>query len=255
MLLSIALVIVGGVLALAGSPADESRLSLERHPLPPGEGLRVWLEVLVDGRPLPTIWHEGRIYLPVPKLGTEYELRVWNHGPRRITAIVAVDGLSVISGQSASEADPGYIVAPGSSIQIKGWRRNLDTVAAFRFTEREDSYAYRMGRAENIGVIGLIAIEEMHRWPPLLRDYQARPALGAKRAAEVGGTGTGYGRDVDSPIVLVPFVRSANKRTITIYYDTVDALRRAGVPVEGRFPTPFPGDLKFAPPPPGYPEK
>jgi hypothetical protein len=50
----------------------------------------------------------------------------------------------------------------------------------------------------------------------------------------------------------VPFVRSANRRAITYLYDTEEALRRAGVPVDiAPLPDPFPGE-EFAPPPLGY---
>jgi hypothetical protein len=181
----------------------------------------------------------------------EYEIRVSNHGPRRITAIVSVDGLSVINGRPASEAHPGYIVEPGGSVLIKGWRRDRDTVAAFSFEDRAQSYASRVGRPENIGVIGLIAIEEM-TWSPRLpledKESFAPAARGA--LAELGGTGTGYGRDLDSRVYYVPFLRSSHKRTITMYYDTVAALRQAGVPVDSPMPIPFPGDPEFVPPPP-----
>jgi hypothetical protein len=181
----------------------------------------------------------------------EYEIRVWNHGPRRIAAVVSVDGLSVMNGQPAAESQPGYIVAPHSQVVIKGWRRDMDVVAAFSFVDREKSYAALTGRPENIGVIGLVAIEELGPTPrPLLEKQDARFALPGRR--QVGSIGTEYGRPVDSRIYYVPFVRSAHKRSITIYYDTVDALRRAGVPVDGSLPLPFPKDSEFVPPPPGY---
>jgi hypothetical protein len=215
-------------------------------------GMSVGMEILIEGQPLRTVQYAGRTYLPVPRWGTEYEIRVRNDGPRRVLAIVSVDGLSVINGKPASEAQTGYIVAARDSIRIKGWRRNLETVAAFSFEERDKSYASRVGRPENIGVIGLLAIEEME-WRPRLgleREDFAAPA--AKRASgAVGDTGTGYGRDIDSPAYYVPFARSANKQTITLYYDIEEALRRAGVPVDGPFPVPFPGDTEFTPPPPG----
>jgi hypothetical protein len=66
----------------------------------PKPGLtRVALDILVDGRPLPTIHHAGKTYLPVPRLGEEYQIRVWNHDPRRVAAVGSVDGLSVITGR------------------------------------------------------------------------------------------------------------------------------------------------------------
>jgi hypothetical protein len=232
----------------APGPAERGKQQFVRPPWP--VAMNVALDVLVDGKPLPTVRYRGKTYLPVPREGMPYELRVWNHGPRRIAAVLSVDGLSVINGKPASESDPGYVVAPYSSIVIKGWRRNMDTVAAFRFVERGKSYAALTGRPENIGVIGLVAFEEAGGPPYLGREKHAGPAPEAARRA-VGSIGTEYGRELDSRIYYVPFVRSTNRRAITLYYDTVDALRRAGVPVDER-PVPFPADSEFAPPPPGY---
>jgi hypothetical protein len=238
--------VLGALLSAAAASAAEL---YTEYAVPPRDGMRVGLEVLVDGRPLPTVQHRGNTYLPVPRLGVEYDVRVWNHGPRRIAAVVSVDGLSVISGKPASETSTGYLVDPRSSILVKGWRRDLGTVAAFSFEEREKSYAHLMGHPENVGVIGLIAVEEQVWWSrPLPEEKKDAGPPSARAFGEVGGTGTGYGRDLDSPAVRVPFVRSGNKRTVTIYYDTAQALRRAGVPVDG--PVPFPGDGEFAPPPP-----
>jgi hypothetical protein len=213
---------------------------------------RVAMDILVDGRPLPTVQHAGKTYLPVPRMEEEYQIRVWNHGPRRVAAVVSVDGLSVITGQPASENGPGYLVTPYDHILIKGWRRSLDNVAAFRFVERDKSYASLMGKPENIGVIGLVAFEEqvIHPLPQLERRDAAAAAKGFR--TEVGNIGTEYGREIDSRAYYVPFLRSSHKQTITLYYDTVAALRAAGVPVDRPVPVPFPGDFKFAPPPPGY---
>jgi len=222
-----------------------------RHPL--GE-MQVSLDIVVAGRTLSTIQYAGRTYLPVPEVGAEYQIRVWNHGPRRITAIVSVDGLSVITGKPASEAGPGYIVAPHNSVLIEGWRRDLDRVAAFRFVPRDKSYADLMGRPEDVGVIGLVAFEELVRVPhPMLQEKDT--AAPRKALSGLGSIGTEYGRTIDSQVYLVPFVRSANKQTVTLYYDTVEALHRMGVPVDRPWPVPFPGDSRFAPPPPGSGEK
>ena len=68
-------------------------------------------------------------------------------------------------------------------------------------------------------------------------------------AADLRGTGTGWGRDIDSRVYQVPFVRSANRRTVTIYYDTAANLRRIGVPVDIGYPTPFPVEPEYCPPP------
>jgi hypothetical protein len=223
--------------------------------LPKPGMMRVAMDILVDGRALTTAQHAGKTYLPVPRMGEEYQIRVWNHGPRRVAAVGSVDGLSVITGLPASENDPGYIIAPYSHILIKGWRRSLDNVAAIRFVERDKSYASLMGKPENVGVIGLVAFEEriVHPLPQLERKGSAPAAKGFR--TEVGSIGTEYGREIDSRAYYVPFLRSGNKQTIALYYDTVEALRAAGVPVDRPLPVPFPGDFQFAPPPPGYREK
>jgi hypothetical protein len=241
--------------------AKLSRAQLTSRPIgpefapPPGE-MRVGLDVLVDGRPLATLEYAGKTYLPVPRIGEEYQIRVWNHGPRRIAAVVSVDGLSVINGRPASESGPGYVVAPYTSVDIKGWRRSLETVAAFRFVEPDRSYAGRLGRRENIGVIGLVAIEEQVWRPrPRLEKQEPTPSAANRALGRAGSLGTEYGRDVDSRAYYVPFVRSANRRRITLYYDTAAALRAAGVPVDQPSPQPFPADNEFAPPPPGYRSK
>jgi hypothetical protein len=197
--------------------------------------LAVSLEVLVGGRPLPTIEHRGQTYLPV-RLGEEYQIRVRNHGPRRITAVVSVDGISVITRRPASAADRGYIVFPRGHIVIKGWRRDEDTVRAFRFVDREESVAGRTGLPLPIGVIRLLAIEERAWRPgPFLEE---KGGAGKARVARAGSVGTGSGREIDSRVYEVPFVRSANRRTLTIHYDTPEALRRLGVPVDDFLPLP-----------------
>ena len=257
------LVAVAGLLSLgcvasAQAPAGEKpRDALAAEIVPPHwDTMRVGMDILTDGKPMRTLYHQGKTYLPVPRHGLEYQIRVWNHGPRRVVAIASVDGLTVHNGRPASEDHPVYIVAPRSHIVIKGWRRDKDSVAAFSFEERDKSYASQVGRPENIGVLGLIAIEEMTARPrpqPMEKraagpETAARDSL--KEPGTVGGTGTGYGREIDSRIYYVPFVRSANKRTITMYYDTVENLRRAGVPVNRPMPVPFPADGEFVPPPP-----
>ncbi len=144
----------------------------------------------------------------------------------------------------------GYLVDSNSNIVIKGWRHDKETVAAFTFENQKNSYAYLRGYRENIGVIGLIAIEEQTYWPHPRAEF-SRGGMTPSKALDsaVGGTGTGWGRDMGSGVSYVPFVRSNNRRTVTIYYDTEEALRRIGVPIDGSYPKPFPADTEFCPPP------
>ena len=220
--------------------------------VPRPDRMRVGLDVLVDGEPLRTITHRGRIYLPVPRMGAEYQIRVWNHGPRRISAIVSVDGLSVINGRAASEASPGYIVSPRRSILIKGWRRSLDQVAAFHFVDREDSYAARTGRPENVGVIGLLAFEEQVPLPLLREEKGARSAGGevvARKSGEHRHRLRARDRFPRRLCAVCPQREPAYHHPLLRHGG---ALRKAGELEEPPMPIPFPDSQEFAPPPPGY---
>jgi hypothetical protein len=60
----------------------------------------------------------------------------------------------------------GYIVSPFSTVEIDGFRRSLDTVAAFRFGTVRDSYAAKKGTDRNVGVVGVAFFHERgSRWP------------------------------------------------------------------------------------------
>jgi hypothetical protein len=71
-----------------------------------------------------------------------------------------VDGLDVINSQTGSFANRGYIVSPFSTVEIDGFRRSLDTVAAFRFGSVHGSYATKKDDDRNVGVIGVALFHE-----------------------------------------------------------------------------------------------
>jgi hypothetical protein len=221
----------------SGTTDNDSTPTASKCSLPPVGSVHVSVDVLVDGKPVGLISHGGRLYLAVPRMGAEYAIRVNNRSARRITAVVSVDGLSVITKEPASDLQPGYVVDPYAETVIKGWRHDLDTVAAFTFEERENGFAYRLGQRDNIGVIGLVAIEEYEPDPrPVLRKETPVAAQGGEGV--LGTASTGSGRNVDSGVIAMPFVRGTNKRTVTIYYETPAALRSIGVPVEKTYLNP-----------------
>lgn len=221
----------------SGTTDNDSAPTAFRCSLPPVGSVHVSVDVLVDGKPVGLISHEGRLYLEVPRMGAEYAIRVNNRSAHRITAVVSVDGLSVITKEPASDLQSGYVIDPYADAVIKGWRRDLDTVAAFTFEERENGFAYRLGQRDTIGVLGLVAIEEYEPDPrPVLRIET--PVAAQRGEGLLGTASTGSGRSVDSGVIAVPFVRGTNKHTVTIYYDTPAALRLIGVPVERTYLNP-----------------
>ena len=107
-----------------------------------------------ENRPLPVYRHEGRYYV-VGKPGNEYQIRVRNRTGAEILAVVSVDGVNAVSGETANWEQTGYVLSPYQGYDIKGWRKSLQRVAAFFFTQHENSYAARTGRPDNVGVIGV----------------------------------------------------------------------------------------------------
>jgi hypothetical protein len=92
--------------------------------------------------------------------GLAYRIGIENHARERFEAVASVDGLDVMDGSEAGFEQRGYVVEPFTSMVVEGWRTSEDTVAAFRFSEIEDSYAERTGRARNVGVVGVAFFRE-----------------------------------------------------------------------------------------------
>lgn len=132
------------------------------------------LEVLINGRPAKEYYKDGRAFIE-GREGTQYTLKFRNNSGKRVLAVFSVDGIEVIEGKVASEYQGGYIIDPYSSIEVKGYRIDEDSVAAFRFAKTHKSYSNTVGGASfneerqvteyvktthNNGVIGVRVFEE-----------------------------------------------------------------------------------------------
>lgn len=228
-----------------------------------------------SGRALPVYWHEGRAYVAGTP-GHEYQVRVHNRRGEDLLAVVSVDGVNVLSGESASASQGGYVVGAWSRVDIKGWRKSLGETASFYFTSLGDSYAARTGRPDDVGVIGVALFQRAPPAPPPVaevapheRDADARreraqsgianqakshapppPAApsSAGPAARAEPLGTGHGRREESPVRYVEFERATREpvETVAIRYDSYANLVAMGViPTYGRRPEPraFPGSF------------
>ena len=220
--------------------------------------------------------------------GHEYAIRIRNETSRRILAVTSVDGVNVVTGETAAPEQSGYVIEAGGSVEIAGWRRSLERTSAFYFTDLGDSYAARTGRPRNVGVIGVAVFHELVR--PMISSFlrdkvlahenegdprvraeradAAAPAAPAQDAARESGRlaaseprqmlsnklGTGFGRDEASLVQRVRFERatSAPAESISIQYDRRDNLIAMGVLPRPRYaqktPDPFPA-MRFVPAP------
>ncbi len=136
-----------------------------------------------NGTALPVYSRNGRSYI-VGTPGHEYAVRIRNCTDGRVLVATSVDGVNVVSGETASPSQTGYVLDPWGSVEITGWRKSMDRTAAFYFTDLGDSYAARTGRPMNVGVIGVAVFQE--KVPPVVwRGYSDR--LSAAQSPESAG--------------------------------------------------------------------
>ena len=108
---------------------------------------------------LPSYHHRGQHYI-MGRYNQRYMLKVINHSSERFELVMTVDGRDVINGSAGHYGNRGYVINPHSQFNIEGFRRSDSEVAAFRFTTPGDSYAGRLGKGSNIGVIGVALFSE-----------------------------------------------------------------------------------------------
>jgi hypothetical protein len=205
--------------------------------------------------------------------GACYAINVRNQQGERLLAVTSVDGINVLSGDTAAFNQRGYVFSPWTGYDITGWRKSDSQIAAFTFTSIPRSYAARTGRLQNIGVIGVALFRERAQpsyYEPLNERNDAVPpaALRAeepagrsladasasvfvapnemRRASPAPSLGTGHGQREQSWVTQVDFVREQSQpnEIIRIRYDSYDNLLATGAitrpaPVQPR-PRAFP---------------
>jgi hypothetical protein len=109
--------------------------------------------------------------------GANYAVEIHNRMDERVLAVASVDGVNVISGETARWDQTGYVLRPDETYQITGWRKSDTEVAAFTFTESPNSYAELTGRPGNVGVIGVALFLERpaSRERPAMRERPTPP--------------------------------------------------------------------------------
>lgn len=240
----------------------------------PAGGLDLQLIDRERGTPLPRYASQGLQFSP-GREGGRYAIRLRNWGSERLLVVLSVDGINAITGDTAAWSQSGYVLEPGETADITGWRKSDRQVAAFEFAALADSYAARTGRPDHVGVVGAAVFREQA--PPLVASGspggargQAAPQLDrlAEAAAATGRDaapadrgrvagaplGTGHGRSELAPIQYTEFQRRSSQpeQVLEIHYDSPARLMAAGImprPVTQR-PQSFPGSGQFVPDPP-----
>ena len=213
-----------------------------------------------SGQWLPEYRHHGRGWVAGTP-GHRYGVRLTNTTGERVLVVLSVDGVNAVSGETAAPSQAGYVLDPWESAEIDGWRKSLDDVAQFVFTDVPDSYAARTGRPFDVGVIGIAVFREAH--PVAMYDAPAPEAGNAARKAATAeasapqGIGTGHGEREWSPVGQTAFerARSTPDQVTSLRYDDEAHLVAMGVlprtrPQWPHEPRAFP--QAFVPDPPAW---
>ena len=241
------------------------------------------------GAAIPTHYYKGEYWI-AGRPGAHYGIAIHNRSGERVLAVTAVDGVNVISGDTASWEQTGYVFEPRQGYQIDGWRKSNAEIAAFVFTDASGSYAARTGRAANVGVIGVALFRERPappteaqslaaepprpRWNESdaanapgapnapgaanARGAAAAPMLRAARPSVTEKLGTGHGERESSYVTQTDFERlqTTPNELIRFRYDSLENLLAMGVirasPAPALTPDPFPASplARYVPDPP-----
>jgi hypothetical protein len=235
------------------------------------------------GQPLQVWQRDGRLYV-AGRPGARYGLRVTNNTGGRVLAVMSVDGVNVLTGETAGFGQTGYVFDPWETYDVTGWRKSDQEVAAFTFASHRNAYATRTGRPFDVGVIGIAVFRERVWRPPppppaamsaprshdsadsevselVVTEGKRRaeappPAAQARREDRLG---TAHGQREWSAVTQTEFERATRQPQLIrrIEYDTYANLVAAGVirrppPEPYRRPRPFPSQ-GYVPDPPALP--
>src|ERR1700687_5425416 len=217
-----------------------------------------------SGVVLDTHYYHGE-YWVAGRPGGRYAIEIHNHVGERLLAVTSVDGVNVVSGETAAWDQGGYVFGPGDRYQITGWRKTDAEVAAFTFTDSSNSYAERTGRPANVGVIGVALFRERQRQavyaPPKIAQsarppeapragesnralaspstaitaadqaHASEPSLASPVPMPAPKHGTGHGEREHSDVENTEFLRMQPEpnELIRIRYDSLDNLVAMGI--------------------------
>lgn len=221
-------------------------------------------------------YHGGKTYVEAEP-GQSYTLVLGNHSSQRKLVVLTVDGLNTITGKVGSYADPGWVLEPGQTARIEGWKLDSESAAAFTFGGKNESYAAKTGHGtKNVGIIGAAVFDEknlMSYWqglgnfssgitsgsgggtwssggPPQVYASHSHSTTDLPTAGTLSvkssSVGTQFGQKTEMRSSSTTFSRAstAPSSVVVLHYGTRADLKRWGVPLDVQKPSPqaFPGE-------------
>ncbi|HNY12578.1 MAG TPA: hypothetical protein PKK26_13395 [Candidatus Wallbacteria bacterium] len=154
------------------------------------------VSILIDGQRTRIYCKNGEYFIE-GREGRHYSLLIVSRTDGRIKVVSSVDGLDVVDGSSRKGYDRmGHIINGYGSANIRGWRISDNEVASFCFGPISESYAMKMDRPSNIGVINFAFFREKEEYvePPIyidrgMSEYEKRENSGGAERKVLSDTG------------------------------------------------------------------
>jgi hypothetical protein len=155
-------------------------------------------------RALPVYRHDGRYYI-AGEPGHRYQISLRNRSGNDVLAVLSVDAVNAISGDSAGWSQTGYVLDSFANTDVLGWRKSMAQVADFVFADYAQSYAVRTGRPDNVGVIGVAVFRRQRVYP-----QQVMPAP----IADVASRETYAPMPAPAPPAPAPIMESTSRSAV-----------------------------------------
>ncbi|MGJ7524071.1 hypothetical protein [Variovorax sp. GB1P17] len=174
------------VLALTALSAAADSPARPYIPQSPSVSIGMLMQISVvdrsSGAELPIYLHRGE-YWVAGRPGARYAIRARNVVDERVMAVMSVDGVNIVTGETAGVGQNGYVFGGRERSDITGWRKSDSQIAAFQFASAGNSYASRTGRPDDVGVIGVAMFRERRPEPPppQIAPYSRRGDYGPDR--------------------------------------------------------------------------
>ena len=220
------------------------------------------VEVLAGGNSREKYPARGRVYVEAVE-GEEYALRLYNPLPERVAVALSVDGLNTIDARRTTARDASkWVIPPYSSINVSGWQMSSTRLRRFYFTNERDSYANKLGRPSDTGVITAVFFRERREHAEIIlpprrphesqtqnngrseskrsTEHRDAPSASADKRSASGRViapeadddyaATGIGSSVSNDVWRVQMdLESQPAAEVTIRYEFREALVRLGV--------------------------
>lgn len=216
----------------------------------------VGFSIVINNKVVDVYEHDFDKYIWAKK-GNEYGIMIWNKTNRRVEVVISVDGINIITGETANYSQRGYVINsntyPNLKNVIPGFRIDEKYAGNFTFGGLKNTYANILNKPDNIGVIGAAFFHEKEKFIAIkpirpVEYYNGNPVIYRSLSCD-DKIGTEFGRQSRFETKSVEFERGSDIpfKMLNIFYKSKNELKKMGIDVDkkrnmNKKPIPFPGN-------------